>query len=236
MKAMEDVIVRRINFKWKSYLNHLLNLLLFCGNVPSSLMVNGDNVLSLYSTISSVLNKSLIFSNSVNASNKRTLSLSESENLKFNLDADVTLANRTYHKTNFFIESNNYSSSSSTLSEKLFNLIKSKIRLNLSNTNCASVSHESSYKRMHLNRVSRASPRRKKLKNGREPLSNSTNHARKVSLLGLFELTSRAGLRAEGKSELAAAELAVKHINERGLLKGYTLELMTNDTQVTMLH
>lgn len=54
----------------------------------------------------------------------------------------------------------------------------------------------------------------------------------KVSLLGLFELTTHLGTRWEGKSELAAAELAVKHINERRLLPGYLLELITNDTQV----
>lgn len=54
----------------------------------------------------------------------------------------------------------------------------------------------------------------------------------KVSLLGLFEMTTHLGTRWEGKSELAAAELAVKHINERGLLPGYMLELITNDTQV----
>lgn len=53
-----------------------------------------------------------------------------------------------------------------------------------------------------------------------------------VSLLGLFELSTRNGVRPEGKSELAAARLAVKHINKQKLLPGYTLELLTNDTQV----
>ncbi|GLV22142.1 metabotropic GABA-B receptor subtype 3, partial [Carabus blaptoides fortunei] len=52
-----------------------------------------------------------------------------------------------------------------------------------------------------------------------------------VSLLGLFELSTRSGERPEGRSELAAAQLAVKHINTRKLLPGYTLELLTNDTQ-----
>jgi hypothetical protein len=87
---------------------------------------------------------------------------------------------------------------------------------------------------------------RKKLKSDRKiPTSkNATESAKsdlirdakklsKVSLLGLFEMTTHLGVRWEGKSELAAAELAVKHINERGLLPGYTLELITNDTQVT---
>lgn len=61
------------------------------------------------------------------------------------------------------------------------------------------------------------------------------NTLSKVSLLGLFELTTpTGGDRWEGKSELAAAKLAVKHVNERGLLPGYVLELITNDTQVRM--
>lgn len=55
----------------------------------------------------------------------------------------------------------------------------------------------------------------------------------KVSLLGLFEMTTHLGTRWEGRSELASAQLAVRHINERGLLPGYSLELITNDTQVT---
>lgn len=55
----------------------------------------------------------------------------------------------------------------------------------------------------------------------------------KVSLLGLFEMTTHLGkTRWEGKSELAAAKLAVKHINERRLINGYVLDLITNDTQV----
>lgn len=54
-----------------------------------------------------------------------------------------------------------------------------------------------------------------------------------VSLLGLFELSTRSGIRPEGKSELAAAKLAIKHINKQKLLPGYTLELLTNDTQVS---
>lgn len=53
----------------------------------------------------------------------------------------------------------------------------------------------------------------------------------KLSLLGLFELSTRDGIRPEGRSELAAAQLAVRHINEQQLLPGYTLELLTNDTK-----
>ncbi|XP_021704022.1 gamma-aminobutyric acid type B receptor subunit 2 [Aedes aegypti] len=54
---------------------------------------------------------------------------------------------------------------------------------------------------------------------------------REVSILGLFELSTRHGIRKEGYSELAAAQLAVRHINRRGLLLGYTLKLLTNDTK-----
>ncbi|XP_031636154.1 protein kinase 4-like, partial [Contarinia nasturtii] len=58
------------------------------------------------------------------------------------------------------------------------------------------------------------------------------NGKRIISLLGLFELSTRNGLRVEGLSELAAAELAVRHINKREhLLPGYTLQLITNDTK-----
>lgn len=54
-----------------------------------------------------------------------------------------------------------------------------------------------------------------------------------VSLLGLFELsTKNDSVRPEGHSELAAARLAVRHINAQHLLPGYRLELVTNDTKV----
>lgn len=67
------------------------------------------------------------------------------------------------------------------------------------------------------------------------PNESNTNTLSKVSLLGLFELTTLAGgERWEGRSELAAAKLAVKHVNERRLLPGYVLELITNDTQVSL--
>jgi hypothetical protein len=58
----------------------------------------------------------------------------------------------------------------------------------------------------------------------------------KISLLGLFELTTRGGSRPEGQSELMAAKLAVQHINMQGVLPGYTLELITNDTQVILFY
>ncbi|XP_055839849.1 gamma-aminobutyric acid type B receptor subunit 2 isoform X2 [Episyrphus balteatus] len=53
----------------------------------------------------------------------------------------------------------------------------------------------------------------------------------KIVLLGLFELSTRHGPRPDGLSELGAAMMAVQHINRKRLLPGYTLELVTNDTQ-----
>ncbi|XP_060803785.1 gamma-aminobutyric acid type B receptor subunit 2 [Amyelois transitella] len=55
--------------------------------------------------------------------------------------------------------------------------------------------------------------------------------SRIVSILGLFELSIGRTPRADGASELAAARLAVRHVNERGLLPGYKLQLITNDTE-----
>jgi hypothetical protein len=63
--------------------------------------------------------------------------------------------------------------------------------------------------------------------------NGTSDHLERITVLGLFELTTRAGERAEGRSELAAARLAVSHINEKRLLPGYQLELITNDTKVT---
>lgn len=63
--------------------------------------------------------------------------------------------------------------------------------------------------------------------------NGAVQRAGTVSVLGLFELSTRSGMRPEGHSELAAAQMAIKHINDRSLLPGYTLELLTNDTQVS---
>lgn len=59
------------------------------------------------------------------------------------------------------------------------------------------------------------------------------NHG-KIVLLGLFELSTSRGPRPDGLSELGAATMAVEHINRKRLLPGYTLELVTNDTQVSV--
>jgi hypothetical protein len=65
------------------------------------------------------------------------------------------------------------------------------------------------------------------------PARGSADHVERITVLGLFDMTTRTGERLEGRSELAAARLAVRHINERQLLAGYQLELITNDTKVS---
>ncbi|KAL1117730.1 hypothetical protein AAG570_004045 [Ranatra chinensis] len=54
-----------------------------------------------------------------------------------------------------------------------------------------------------------------------------------VSILGLFELSQWGAPRPEGLQELAAAQLAVEHVNEHQLLGPATLKLVTNDTKVS---
>lgn len=66
--------------------------------------------------------------------------------------------------------------------------------------------------------------------------------ATELSLLGLFELTEPvagdsslakiAAPSAEGRAELAAARLAVGHVNTARLLGKYKLKLFVNDTKV----
>ncbi len=59
------------------------------------------------------------------------------------------------------------------------------------------------------------------------------SHDTHITVLGLFELTSRGRERPQGRSELAAARMAVRRINQLGVLKGYTLHLIHNDTKVS---
>lgn len=56
-----------------------------------------------------------------------------------------------------------------------------------------------------------------------------------VTILGLFEMSTSAGERAEGRSELAAALLAIRHINQRKVLGEFQLRILTNDTKVSYL-
>ncbi|KAJ9598422.1 hypothetical protein L9F63_010897, partial [Diploptera punctata] len=57
------------------------------------------------------------------------------------------------------------------------------------------------------------------------------NGLKTVTILGLFEMTNINKERVEGRSELAAAQLAVKHINQQNILPGYQLQLIVNDTK-----
>lgn len=69
---------------------------------------------------------------------------------------------------------------------------------------------------------------------GEDNQANDDDDEIVVTLLGLFELsTKNDSVRSEGHSELAAARLAVRHINKLRLLPGYRLELVTNDTKVS---
>ncbi|CAN7936941.1 unnamed protein product, partial [Ixodes hexagonus] len=51
-------------------------------------------------------------------------------------------------------------------------------------------------------------------------------------VLGLFELTGPCDAARGGQSERAAARLAIRHVNERGVVPGYRLEMYDNDTKV----
>lgn len=53
-----------------------------------------------------------------------------------------------------------------------------------------------------------------------------------IYILGLFELSTKWGERPEGLSELAAAELAIKHVNQLKALPNYELNLIVNNTEV----
>ena len=54
-----------------------------------------------------------------------------------------------------------------------------------------------------------------------------------VYIGGLFELTDTPGIVTYGRSELASAQLAIRHINEKGILPGYKLNMLYNDTKVS---
>lgn len=107
------------------------------------------------------------------------------------------------------------------------------------NSNKTSVSTRRPFSSQQLNRfkvnnVFEMDTKRKYNKNSKNSLLER-NQSEKgiVSLLGLFELSTRFGLRPDGHSELAAAQMAVRHINKRNLLPDYTLQLLTNDTMVS---
>lgn len=53
-----------------------------------------------------------------------------------------------------------------------------------------------------------------------------------IFFLGLFELSTKTARRKESEGEVSAAQLAVDHVNKLGVLPGYTLRLLINDTKV----
>lgn len=152
-------------------------------------------------------------------------------------------------KIRSYVESELENSRSCNLSERVLYLIK----LNSNNEKSGKSNHaQNSTEFRKLSLRAAQSPTRKMSNSNLErrsfietptrivagnnfPNESNPNTLSKVSLLGLFELTTLAGgERWEGRSELAAAKLAVKHVNERRLLPGYVLELITNDTQVSL--
>ncbi|XP_017770672.1 PREDICTED: gamma-aminobutyric acid type B receptor subunit 2 isoform X2 [Nicrophorus vespilloides] len=52
-----------------------------------------------------------------------------------------------------------------------------------------------------------------------------------LHVLGLFEMTTKHGIRDEGFAEVFAAQMAVDHINRKNLLSGHRIKLLINDTQ-----
>lgn len=306
--------------QWKNYLNHLLKLWLYCGNISVDGWNYGESsAVNLYNKSNSTSLSDTSFTTPIRI---RSFKPSSESNARSNE------SHKSFHKTselsNFnrtglnsvspddsvvaYSDFNINASNKTSLSEKIFHLIKSPpergwgfsgksinhqissdhssviathkgpLRLikpeNIVNTtriinDAESIKHTQSRTRksasflknitaegenklsIHYNQSSfrnSQQPRnpadrntRKKLKSVTKNSNNSTAKSssnrkklsQRVSLLGLFEMTTHLGTRWEGKSELAAAQLAVKHINERGLLPGYILELITNDTQVT---
>lgn len=309
---------RRKSFRklrWKNYLNHLLNLWLYCGNVSvdgQNYGENGSAAVNLCNKTEAALESSLF---AIPTNNNTSFQPSSSPNSGKNIESHKSIQRTSefFNSTRFgsrfeahddsatrYSDSNFISSNKSSISERLFHLIKSgpeKKRDFLSK----SINHETSPDHSLKERTHKGPPRfiapenivnttrftnnpersrvkksekifsevgnklsihynqssylgsqsvknsssknqtvRKKPKSVKKIQNNSTTTTLKrgmkklpkVSLLGLFEMSTHLGTRWEGKSELAAAELAVKHINERGLLPGYSLELITNDTQV----
>lgn len=62
--------------------------------------------------------------------------------------------------------------------------------------------------------------------------NTSVPEQRNINILGLFELSTKWGQREEGRSEMAAAYLAIKHVNDHQIVPGYIFKLIANDTKV----
>lgn len=201
-----------------------------------------DNVARETSSVSA---RSETLAISPEVSNANGIKVSEVENSSDEIRKDFASTIRS------FVESELDSSHSGNLSERVLYLIKS----NSDNAKSRKANHaqnQSEIRKLSLRAAQRPTRKLSHANNNVEfrqkftttpsriesgnnfPNESKPNTISKVSLLGLFELTTpTGGDRWEGRSELAAAKLAVKHVNERGLLPGYVLELITNDTQVS---
>lgn len=245
--------------RWRNYLHHLLNLWLYCGNFSVNGLSNGNSLHKNHSTasfaaslgnrIESRVNSTVDCASCYSQSNK-----SSSNEMLFHLIKPDPVGHDSLEKSiNHAISLDHSSGGIASPSRELGmpeNEVNTRNRI-INDTVKASrrvkewkisagIGSESELS-IHYNQSSLPLRNQKKKSKSvkRKPVgSNSTSKSvsklSKVSLLGLFELTNHLGkVRWEGRSEIAAAELAVKHINERGLLPGYILELITNDTQVT---
>ena len=72
-------------------------------------------------------------------------------------------------------------------------------------------------------------------RNRSDECTSGADNLKKLYIGGLFAL-SNANPSRNDKSELAAAELALRHINEQRYVRGYQLELVYNDTKVCKLY
>ena len=71
-------------------------------------------------------------------------------------------------------------------------------------------------------------------RNRSDEYTSGADNLKTLYIGGLFAL-SNANPSRNDKSELAAAELALRHINEQRYVRGYQLELVYNDTKVCKL-
>ncbi|XP_064483101.1 gamma-aminobutyric acid type B receptor subunit 2-like [Ornithodoros turicata] len=63
------------------------------------------------------------------------------------------------------------------------------------------------------------------------PVVGDDKKAQVVFLLGLFELSGPCKAAENGIAEREAARMAIEHVNERGVIPGYRLEMYDNDTK-----
>jgi hypothetical protein len=292
MKVMESdsiisIVKRRERgfrkLRWKSYLNHLLNLWLYCGNFSVDCRSNGggesaaaNSANKIHPTSMAELGSAEPFRNDVSSASKLhdpKLCFNESNDgtshemffrlIKPRPEGNVGLLKKSINHEKIPDDSSAMSVHHNRLlrAVQLENIVNTRNRITNDSAQLGwrekkwgnpvkSVRAQSeNMSSIHNNQSShlglKPENQRKNTKTVTQilPIGNNasveslSNHSAvepsKVSLLGLFELTTHLGkVRWEGESELAAAKLAVRHINERRILPGYVLELITNDTQV----